>query len=107
MPKEHAASSLEIEEEVQRDLQSLKKTLARFWKNQEGGASEADQKRTIFVETSFEQELVRNHLMIDAVAVPPTSDVDFDLELVIQKALLEGDSEWNRSTARKLIDTRA
>ena len=38
--------------------------------------------------------------------MPPASDIDFDLELVFQKALLEGDSEWNRSTARKLIDTR-
>ena len=31
VPKEHCSCSLELEEEISRDLQSLKKALARFW----------------------------------------------------------------------------
>ena len=48
-------------------------------------------------------------MVIDAIAVPDSIDeeVDFDLELVFQKTLLEGDSEWNASTAKKVIDTKA
>lgn len=39
------------------------------------------------------------HMVIDAVAVPEDDEADFDLELVFQKTLLEGDSEWKRSNA--------
>ena len=34
-------------------------------------------------------------------------DEAFDLEVVFQKALLEGDSEWEKSNSRKVIDTTA
>ena len=55
--------------------------------------------RTVFIETSSEQESIKgqHHMIIDAVAVPidvSEEEVDFDLELMIQKTLLEGDSEW-------------
>ena len=45
--------------------------------------------RTVFIETSFEQDTVRGtHMVIDAVGVPNSSneeddEADFDLELVI------------------------
>ena len=47
-------------------------------------------------------------MVIDAVGVPNDDDeeTDFDLEVVFQKALLEADSEWKRSTAEKVIDTK-
>ena len=47
-------------------------------------------------------------MIIDAVSIPENNDedADFDLELVFQKALLEGDSEWKQSTAKKVIDTK-
>ena len=68
--------------------------------------------RTVFVETSFEQDSIKgqHHMIIDAIAVPidvSEEEVDFDLELVIQKTLLEADSEWKQSTAQKVIDTKA
>ena len=68
--------------------------------------------RTVFVETSFEQDSIKgqHHMIIDAIAVPidvSEEEVDFDLELVIQKTLLESDSEWKQSTAQKVIDTKA
>ena len=60
--------------------------------------------RTVFIETSFEQDILRGgHMIIDAVGVPDGLSQDaeeaddeagFDLELVFQKVLLEGDSEW-------------
>ena len=60
--------------------------------------------RTVFIETSFEQDALRGgHMIIDAVGVPDGVDegaqdaedeAGFDLELVFQKVLLEGDSEW-------------
>ena len=41
-------------------------------------------------------------MVIDAIAVPKGSETesgdeeaDFDLEMMFEKALLEGDSEWN------------
>lgn len=46
------------------------------------------------------------HMVIDAVAVEE-ADEESNIEVILQKAVTEGDSEWNRSTARKLIDTRA
>ena len=46
-------------------------------------------------------------MVIDAIGVPEEENSDFDLELVFQKALLEGDSEWKQSTAERLIDTKA
>jgi|ERR1719469_471506 len=54
-------------------------------------------------------------MVIDAVAVlddmtkdDEQDDIDdFDLEIVFQKVLLEGDSEWKQSTAKKVIDTKA
>ena len=76
--------SLELDEDATRDLQSLKKTLARFWRQ----GSDSAAQRTVFIETSFETDL-NGHLVIDAVAVPENGceeeeadAVDFDLELV-------------------------
>ena len=69
--------------------------------------------RSCFVETTLEQDCTRGvHMVIDAVAVPDSTadeeaDADFDMELVFQKTLLEGDSEWKQSTAQKVIDTKA
>ena len=106
VPKEHYGSTLELDEEAARDLQSLKKTLVRFWK--ESDASE-EKTRVVFTETSFESDSARGvHMIIDAVSIPENNDedADFDLELVFQKALLEGDSQWKQSTAKKVIDTK-
>lgn len=102
---------MELDDNVARDLMSLKKTMARYWR---GGAEEGTN-RTVFIETSFEQDSLRGgHMIIDAVSVPEASGDededeinDFDLELVFQKVLLEGDSEWKQSTAKKVIDTKA
>ena len=100
MPKEHFGSTLELDEDVARDLQSLKKTLARYWRKTNS------QTRTVFIETSFENDITReSHMVIDAVAVPDAGGsadedpddapaYDFDLELVFQKTLLEAESEW-------------
>ena len=64
--------------------------------------------RTVFIETSLEIDISRGLLMvIDAVGVPQGSGEDFDLEVVFQKALLEGDSEWEKTNSRRIIDTVA
>ena len=63
VPKEHFSCSLELEEEISRDLQSLKKALTRFWatissdtdnKDFQQADAENQRKRTVFIETSFE-----------------------------------------------------
>ena len=76
--------------------------MVRFFKKLKGPES-----RTIFVETRLENR--SSHLTIDCICVPADfnstenndndQDHHFDLELLIQKTLLEGDSEWNRSTS--------
>ena len=68
--------------------------------------------RSVFIETSLEIDISRGlHMLIDAVGVPQGQDKDmdeaFDLEVVFQKALLEGDSEWEKSTSKKVFDTTA
>ena len=93
---------MELDEEVSKDLQSLKKTIARYFKKEHGWKM-----RSVFVETSLEIDISRGlHMLIDAVGVPSGGD-DFDLEVIFQKALLEGDSEWEKSNSRKIIDTIA
>jgi hypothetical protein len=63
---------MELDEDAARDLQSLKKTLARYWKVEQHGGSSCT--KSVFIETSFEQDAARGHHMtIDAVAVPNAS----------------------------------
>ena len=68
LPKTHYVNCLELDEDVSRDLRSLKKTVARFF-NREGGTL-----RTVFIETALTGESAardsERHLLIDAVAVP-------------------------------------
>jgi len=108
MTKNHVASSLQLDEDLQAELNQFKKTICRFFRNTNGAEDPGYQ--TVFVETSFRQDLQRgsSHILIDAVGVPPSEEVqDFDIELFFQKALLEGDSEWEKSHCKKVIDTKA
>ena len=92
---------MELDEEVSTDLQSLKKTIVLYLKKEHGWKM-----RVVFIETSLEIDISRGlHMVIDAVGVPQGSGEDFDLEVVFQKALLDGDSEWEKTNSRKIIDT--
>ena len=116
IPKEFYGSTLELDDDVARDLISLKKTLSRFFKttSAKGDSKINEAMQTVFIETCFENDIQKgNHMLIDAVAAPngksendSDQEADFDLEMMFEKALLEGDSEWNQSTSKKMIDTK-
>lgn len=101
MPKEHHGSSLEVDEEANRELSSLKKTIRRYFESDIGRNTQ-----TVFVETFITGER-DSHMVIDAVAVPLTEDSLDDIELYFRKTFQEGDSEWKLSTTSKqIIDTK-
>ena len=70
---------MELDEEVSKDLQSLKKSIARYFKKEFSWKM-----RTVFIETSLEIDMSRGlHMVIDAIGVLQGREEDtFDLEVV-------------------------
>jgi len=98
LSKAHYEHTLEIDEEVFKELKQIQRSLVEYNRNILGPST-----LTIFIEQNEENE----HLIIDSVAIPHSEEVEFDIEVTLSKSLLESESEWERTNSKSLIDTKS